>query len=486
MSSINKNSVFLSVSSGLASLTNLTLSVVLARIFLDKNVYGQFFQIFIIVNLALSLTSGIPIALTYFYGKYKYFTERFFLVRKNFYLTILIGLLIGLLFFNISEALSLIFGNGLLVELKRSIFLFIVFKLIFGFFANFSLINDSLKYYFRVVLFGLVATLILMWLSVSNFYGPKEVLMGLLLIEGMKLFLCLKLIIPSLKLKATNNILPLKTELNYIFAVTGVGIVNTANILLDKYMISGMLSADKFADYQVASFTIPFISMLAGAIVTSMIPEFSNLYSLGRHSELLAKWRLATKEITLILLPIFLYCIFNGKFIIEFFYGSGYAYSGELFQIYSIRFLGSVVLFSLTMSAFGLQNYVLINSLLSLLFNLLLNYILIALYGLEGAIAATIISTYLGYIYCIYILKKKSGYGFTGYFPFFFYLKVGGICALLSIINFFVLKSIPYLGMVIVLAPIYYFLAIYIIYMVTGEKLGFISKLFKKISGNYV
>ncbi len=424
MSSINKNSFFLTLSNTLNALVSLFLSIALARLFDDKRLFGEFFQLFLIINFALALTSGIPLGLNYFFGKYKNFSSRYFLLRRLFYFIIAISVLVGFLVFFGSEFIAKKFDNQLFTKLIYYFIGLLVFKLINSFFANFSLLSKNIKYYsaitsiiFLIIIFFL-GTCFLMNLSLD------QVLIGLMTIEIIR-FLLMSLKIPKyLVINPTSGTLFKKKETLYIGAITGVTLLNTANIYLDKYMISFLMDSKAYAEYQVGSFTIPFIFIISGSIITAMIPEFSRLYNNGQTSKMVELWKGATKEITFLLLPIFVFCIFFGKDIIVSFYGIDYKYSGFLFQIYSLRFIGSVVLFSLTMGAIGLQNWVFINSMIGLVLNFILNYFLITQYGVLGAIVATILSTYIGYLICISLLKLKAKIAFKDYFPLRFYVLV--------------------------------------------------------------
>jgi len=424
MSSINKNSFFLTLSNTLNALISLFLSIALARLFDDKRLFGEFFQLFLIINFALALTSGIPLGLNYFFGKYKNFSSRYFLLRRLFYFILTISVLVGILVFFGSEFIAKKFDNQLFVDLIYYFVGLLIFRLINSFFANFSLVSQNIKYYFSITLLIFLMVLFFLGTCFLMKLSYNEVLIGLMTIEIIR-FLLMSLKMPKyLVINPISGTIFKKKETLYIGAITGVTLLNTANIYLDKYMISFLMDAKAYAEYQVGSFTIPFIFIISGSIITAMIPEFSRLYNNDQISRMVELWKGATKEITFLLLPIFVFCVFFGKDIIIIFYGIDYEYSGFLFQIYSLRFIGSVVLFSLTMGAIGLQNWVFINSIVGLVLNFVLNYFLITQYGVLGAIIATILSTYIGYLICISILKLKANISFKDYFPLRFYILV--------------------------------------------------------------
>ncbi len=485
MSSINKNSIYLSLSNALNSFINLGLSIALARLFGDKKLFGEFFQLFLIINFMLAMTSGIPLGLNYFFGKYVKFTDRYFLLRRLFYFILGVAIVAGLMtFFGISF-LADKFDNNLFLELVYFFIILLFFKLINSFFANFSLLSKNIKYYFRTSLVIFVLVLVFISLSFAFDLEYKNILLGLTVIEVVRFVLMTFKLPKYILVKPFKQILSKKKESFYIGSITGVALLNTANIYLDKYMISFLLDAESYAEYQVGSSTIPFITIISGSIITALIPEFSRLFNSGEVSKMVSLWRGATKEITFLLIPIFVFCIFFGKDIIISFYGMEYEYSGFLFQIYSIRFIGSVVLFSLTMGAIGLQNWVFINSLIGLGINFVLNYFLIQKYGVLGAVLATIISTYIGFLICVSILRFKTKIGFKDYFPVKFYMLVVVIATIVALL----MKTIPFLNYnifaIAMKAFCFYVLVLLVSDKISKEPIPIMVKLKEKIKDGY-
>jgi len=189
-------------------------------------------------------------------------------------------------------------------------------------------------------------------------------------------------------------------------------------------MISTMLDPKSFAEYQVGAFSIPFIGIITGSVVTALIPALSRLKSEGKIAEIVLQMLNATKKTSLFLLPILVYCVILGKYLITVLYSETYESSGYIFQLYTASYLLSVLAFSAVMDAIGLQRWVLLNTLINLGLNILLNLILIPKFGTYGAVYATLGSTYLGYFLPIFLLKKYMSANFLTYFPLKFYIKI--------------------------------------------------------------
>ncbi len=476
--SLKNNTLFLALSNSVNVSVTFILSIALARYFESKDIYGKFQQLYMIIPFFIALTSGIPLALSYYHGRYLKFTDRIFIHRRFFILMIIATLISAIIIVLCRNYLSSLFNNEYFVIYAILFGIILFFKVLNTYFINYTLISNQIRTYFIITIFSFFIFSGFIWLIFHLSLSIKQILIGVIAQEVLKgiIFFSIsyrRLILP----KMNTTWLVRKGEILYILPLTGVALMNIGNLFVDKYMIAGMLDAKAFADYQVGAFTVPFIGIITGSIVTALLPVFSKLNIEGNNLEIIRTWRKATSKATLLLLPIFIYSIGFGTHIITFFYGEQYEIAGTIFRLYSLRFLFSVVLFSLTMSAIGLQNWIAINSLINFLLNATLNFFMIKSYGVFGAVFATIISTYVGMIYPIYLIKRQIGAGFLDYFPLKDYLIILGISLLLVLIfilsfHYFKLSDV----FPIVFSPVYYMICLAIgVKAIYGYKLNLLS-----------
>lgn len=458
--SLRSNTILLSISNTVQVIGTLVLSVGLAHILEDKSDYGKFQQLFIVINFVLSLTSGIPLGLSYFYGKYERFVERITLYKRFFLTTLLAAVACGIILYFLRAYFAASFSNEYFNNFTLLVSGILAFKIINSFFVNFNLLAKNLAYHFIISLLSSFAILVVLAIGYLNSYEVTQFIYAIFIIEVCKFFALGIKIIKYFKI-GTSRLLATKSELLYIVPITGVTLVTTLNMYADKYMISDMLNPNAYADYQVGAFAIPFISIITGSVITALIPKFSELYRQNNNAELLRLWKNATVKITVLLLPIFIYCIIFGQELITFLYSDTYTLGGEIFQVYSIRYLFSVILFGLTMSAIGLQNLVVVNSLINLIVNVILNYFFIIYYGVMGAVYATVISSLLGYILPVYMVNKRLNARITDYFPLKSYSQVFIVSLLVALICraiFYYTGSIKITA--VILSGIYYAIVI--------------------------
>tara|TARA_B110000902_G_scaffold104878_1_gene123924 strand:+ start:6483 stop:7952 length:1470 start_codon:yes stop_codon:yes gene_type:complete len=439
--SLKKATAIVSLSNLLNTLSNLILSVGLAYILVEKEKFGKIQQILMIASFCYSIVSGFPMGLSYFFGRYKSNTSRINLLKKVFLSLLLVCFGISLTVYLFKDSLSFSFKN---TAINTNILLFIsllFFKSLGSYFINFFvLIKKEQKLLFiNSLIFLLNISLIVFVFIFQEFSTITSILLILTVIEAIRLVYYLTFIRKYIILG--NNVLINKQELIYIISVTGITILNTFYVFIDKYMISFMLTPEDYADYQVGAFVVPFIGIITGSIMTTLIPVFSKLKYDNKLKEIAHKLKNATRYTSIILLPIFTFCLVFGKELITAIYSDRYYFSGEIFQIYTLRYFTTVILFSLTMSAIGLQNWVLFTSLISLVVNVVLNYFLILKFGVIGAVYATVITGYVGVILPLYLINKTLKCKFLDYFPLKEYVFI-------LIISF------------LIASPIYYFVFI--------------------------
>lgn len=457
---------------------SLILSIGLARYFVDKEIFGKYQQILVIVNFFLTFASGIPVGLSFFYGRYLEFSKRIKLFKRFWWTIVFSSLIFAILSLVLRSLISRSFNNEYFLLYAGYIIVLIVLKILNSFFLHFNLVKGKTLYHSVIVALTFVMTLFYVWLIYYYKLDTGQILLGLMIIEFIKLICFLKKLTFYLRIKG--QILVTTQEMAYIGPLTAISLITTVSLYVDKLMISAMLSPKEFAIYQVGAFTIPFISIITGSVVTALIPLMSKLNSENNKKEIIIQLRNATEKTTLFLIPILVYCIVMGRFLITALYSENYASSGIIFQTYTGIYLLTVIAFSAIMNAVGLQNWIVVNAFINLTTNSVLNYILIPKFGAMGAVYATLISTYMGYFFPIYLLKKKLDAIFWDYFPTIFYMKVLGISVLIAFffsIPFYLL-NINHLFSILVSFP--YFLIILLIF--SGRRyMNMISLLFQKI-----
>ncbi len=422
MDKIKSNTFFLTISNTLQTLCSLLVSVVLARYFIDKEEFGKYQQILVIVNFIVGMLSGVPMGLNYFHGKYQEAKERVSSYGRFGITMLLLALVFMSVFIVCKELIAKSFTNSYIRNYYILISCFILFRSLNSFYIQFNLVTGKVKYHLLINIIGVILTVVGLWYIWIEELSIKEIIcvfIGIEIVKGICFY-------PNLHkyIKKTNEYIVRNNEFRYIVPMTSITLISVVTVYIDKIMISSMLNPSEFAVYQVGAFSIPFIGIITGSIVTVLIPVLARLFEEKKNDEIIKTLRDSIKNASLFLLPILIYCILIGNHLIQFVYSSKYYESGIIFQIYTIKFILSVIAFSAILSACGLQKYIVYNSVINLVSNVILNFILIPIWGSLGAVYATLVSTFIGYVYPIYLMRKHMKASFLNYFPTSFYVKV--------------------------------------------------------------
>lgn len=417
-----KKTVYLSISNTIQVLISILVSVSLARIIENKSDFGRFQQVFVIINFLTSVLAAFPNSLSYFFGFYLDDSEKHDAIKRFFLSSLIAAVLIGFLGFCLKGFLGNSLDNILFSQFIILVVGITILRLILGYFVNFYLVIDKLIYYAKVNIVYFLLTGTLVFLSFKYSLSVGEILALIFIIDLFRFILLYPYINKFLWRKG--NYIIRKRELTYLMPVMGVLFITSLNLYTDRFVISLLLDASAFADYQVGAFVFPFIGIVTGSVVTVLLPKIVTNYQQGKYDLIIQDVKNAAEKIAVILVPIFVYCCLFGKELITFLYSDKFETSGVIFQIYTIRFFGAIILFAMIMNAIGLEKWLLTNSIVNLLISLILNFIFIKYFGVMGAVYSAIIGTYIGYILPVYLVNKQLRTTLLDYFPLKSYFKI--------------------------------------------------------------
>lgn len=185
----------------------------------------------------------------------------------------------------------------------------------------------------------------------------------------------------------------------------------------DILMLGSMRAAEEVGIYAISA----KLAMLSTSILTSVniviAPKISELYYSNQLDELQKLVQKTTKLISLISLPVVIILIVFGKFILSFFgdeFIIGYTALFFLLIGQSLSIISGPTEFFLNMTGHQKNlNYI---SITCAILNIILNYLLIPIYGLEGAAFASMVSLIAIKIFALVYIKIHFGY-LMMYFP---------------------------------------------------------------------
>ncbi len=394
------------------------ITVYLLAIFISKSygadAYGRFSIIkSMIVIFTVITTLGLNTLAIKLGSDVKHFFNRKFksdFVYKSYTLILIWSSLICAIFSFFKDEIAVLFfeDSQLLVY-----FSFFPILLIASTFLNYNsnLFKGLGKILPFAILSAFLGNIILLTYVIIDFKSAEEANLILFLTLGtcLSLLISILLLFP-IKLEKRIRKLQLRSLLSsstpMMFSSSMIFIIFSIDVLMLGYFRTSEEVGVYRIISQISSLNVIFL-IVFGTIVG---PKISNLNSKGDQQELKKVIRSSTKLIFFATAPIFLTILIFSKKILSFF-GPEYALEQHvLILLATAQFLYAVSGFvDLTLNMTGRQKVYTRITTSSAIANILLNIILVPLYGLEGAALSTAASVLLtNFISLIYIKRKLN------------------------------------------------------------------------------
>ena len=402
------------------------------------------------------------------------FVFRMFGLATSFITTILITRLFGIetfgnysLVFALSQIVALFFtlgipntlikiiGNNnfnfhqakkLLIKGLKAALVFSIFPMLFFYFGSDILSqnifhNIPLRNYFLIVsitiplfivheifLYFLIATKNFMKYNLFMFVTPNVLLMLFIYLfhffdkENHFTFVAFAITILITVFIEAVTIFELKPQ-KEVISISTLGLIKTASPLLfsglflyllnyTNVILLGIMTDETQVGIYNIAYKIGSVGFLVIVSVSTIItPKMAELYGQGNLSELKKLTHNATRLIALLSIPIVLVLVLFSKFILSY-WGTQVVAGSTTMIIVSIGVLFSAMagnvdqILNMTENQKILRNITIV----SFFVNLGLSYLLIPIYGIEGAAFSSLITNMLINILCFYYIKKKLGF----------------------------------------------------------------------------
>jgi O-antigen/teichoic acid export membrane protein len=228
----------------------------------------------------------------------------------------------------------------------------------------------------------------------------------------------------------------LREQVDFSVPLGMSSLVNKMNKYVDKFVVSILLPAAVFAEYQIGAQEVPIIRVIPFAVGSVLISRYVNLELESRKEELLDLWYRGIEKVSLMVLPLTIMSIVIAPDLISLIAESeDTSYKGAVlpFQIYNLIVLLRVTHYGSILQAFGDTKGVMYLSINLVIANIVLSIPFTLLWGING----TALSTLIANIYNWYITLRRIGGHMElpphKVLPFPFYLRVLALSAIIAI-----------------------------------------------------
>ena len=93
----------------------------------------------------------------------------------------------------------------------------------------------------------------------------------------------------------------------------------------DKLIVSYKVSPENYSIYANGAFEIPFVSMISGAAMAILFPEFVKYFRNNEKEQIAIRWKNSIRKTSIFLIPIMIYFLIYSKQIIITMYSERYS-----------------------------------------------------------------------------------------------------------------------------------------------------------------
>lgn len=400
-----RNSFWLMLANIVVRIISASVFVILARVW-GKEVFGQYsFAIAFVSFFTLIAHFGFGSLIIRDVAKNKSLAENY------------LGNVISIKIFFSIIALLLLFAASFFINkpvfLRIAIFVFGLEIIVSGYTAILQSIfsaYEKFEYYALTNILSKVLWAVFVLLTI--FHYPALLNVAIATLAGVILTLIITYLITTKRfvvVKFKWDFAFWKKLIGEAYPFTLISLFALINFRIDQVMLSFMMTDAAVGIYNAGYKIIDILAVLPNILLTALYPVFSRFH---QDNKLMLKksFDQALRYVTILCIPVVIGVFLIADKIIILLYGSGYLESISILKILIFISLFSFLNTPLfvALNAIGKQRITMINTGFTALANIVMNRILIPIWGINGAALATIISEFTFFVLSSYQLKKAG------------------------------------------------------------------------------
>ena len=440
--SVSSNALILIVSKILNTLLTLISSMLLSR-FRSLSEYGTYSQLHTVIGLFLAiLLLGLPNSMNYFVARADSQEQKDRFLSIYYIFSTALSLLCGLILIILCPFISEYYHNKNIINYKFVLLVLPWAQVIITSVGNMLVATNKTRKLLVYNLLRSASTLIAIILI--KLFGKtfRDYMILYVVIEGAfalwvyyETYKLIEKIYVNIDLKLIRRILSFSIPMGIASAI------GTLDIYLDNLMIGYYFDTETLAVYANAARELPFniiASAFTAVLITFMAKELKN----GNVKKAISLWHDAIEFNAIILFFCSMACVVFAPQIVVFLYSEKYIDGSNVFRIYSLIIMLRITYYGMILNSIGKTKGILYSSVVTLISNIILNFILINTIGIIGAAIATMLSMVIGALFQLYLSSKTINIRLGELFPWRRLFNLFLINAALGFALYVVLKSI--------------------------------------------
>lgn len=389
--SLTQNAGIVGISKFVTILGLLAASMILTRL-LSRSEYGNYEQVWLVYNSFLPLAGfGLSSSVYFFSAR----DDKKIVYSSAIAASTIIGVLAGIILAVFAPLIATWFGTASLTVYIR---IFAVYTVL----ASPSLMFESVFVTERKIGLLLAGNIILAFLFASSifaaalfFHSLTIVFISIACIGAVKSLYLILYMVRSRRFAGRDLSPVMKAQLLYALPIIVSSIAGTISKQVDRYLVSILLTPEKFAIYAIGSKELPMIAVITGSASAILFPVFSELGTTGGRGKFIEIWRNSISKTGFFLLPLMVFLLFAAGDFMGFFFGQKYVVSAGIFRIFLLLLPLRLAFYSQALFSLGKQKLYMYTSVAEMCLSGLASYFLLRSFGLEGAAIGKVLVTYV-------------------------------------------------------------------------------------------
>lgn len=439
-SNVSKDATILSISKGLSMAIAMISAMLLSR-FRTLDEYGTYSQIITVINLTTAiLMLGLPNSMNYFIARAKDGNERDRFLSLYYNLITILCVIVGLLLYLVLPVIIWYYNNSMISDFRFVLFILPWTQIIIGGLNNMLIVSGKT---IKVLGFNLLRGLMLLFIIFCVQLLHQSFFFYMVCYIVVESIFSIWVYIEAKRLTTkwffNIDICLIKKVLSFSIPMGLASAISTLNVQLDHLMVGRVFSTEELAIFSNAAKELPF-TIISSAFSAVLVPKMAKLFKKNENKLAIEIWKRTIELNAIILFFCATTCFVFAPQIMTLLYSQKYIIGVSVFRIYALALLMRITYWGMILNSKGKSKLIFYSSIISLLLNLLLNYLGIALFGMNGAAIATFlvlaIMAYTQLAFSAHIVGVKI----KKIFPWKRLLRIGLLNSLWGVIAYYLLR----------------------------------------------
>lgn len=216
----------------------------------------------------------------------------------------------------------------------------------------------------------------------------------------------LKMIVPNIK-----------TQLTYSLPFAAGIIFTTVSQRIDKLLVNRYITAEEFAIYSLAFFSIPLVDQAFTSINNVVTPKIASLLKEGKKEETLRLYRQVVGKTSSIAFPAIVYFTVMAPELLTFLFTEEYVTASPYYRIYLLMFIFTMTSYGIVLRAAGKTKWIMLSNFVGMTITAALGFIIIPKFALWGAIITAVCGMAFPILWQLHFERKVLNTRLAGHMP---------------------------------------------------------------------